>query len=167
MLNITQSRELQAALLALRQAQSDIRKDINADVRSQVNPVWQAALGERAHTRLEQNLIRGARVAVTTAGPIAQVNPRTLAGGLPLSDQWQAVEFGYSTKKQTITQTSRRGRKYQVTRMYGRNFKSRLSYRQGHVVFPAAGETATKVAAIWVRTIVDHFAKAFEVTRGN
>ena len=45
MLDVTQSRELQATIYALRQARRDIRLDINKTTRNRLKPLWIIASG--------------------------------------------------------------------------------------------------------------------------
>jgi hypothetical protein len=144
MLKVNDSPELQAALLSVRQAGSDIRSDINKDARSQLKPEWNAQLVQKADTLLERRaLIPGARVTfgrnnVTVVGAASR---RPLSGGLIPDLNFAGIEWG----SDRLRQFRRRSRK-------------------GYVVGPAAGEFGARAVAVWVHTIVAHFDRNWEVT---
>lgn len=157
MLDINGSRELQATVLALRNAQRDIRVDINKTARGRIRPLWVSAVSGRAGTRLEQRVIAaGTRATASDRGVTfyAATRSRPLRGGLVPSVDWPGVEFGARSKKsRSFTQRSRAGRRYQRTMTVGRQFKGRQPH--GMVAFDAASEVGTKLVALWVRTVVD------------
>lgn len=157
MLDIKGSRELQATVLALRQAQREIRVDINKTARSRIRPLWQSAVSGRAGTRLEQRVIAaGTRANASDRGVALYAATRGIAlrGGLAPSIEWPGVEFGSRSKtSKEFTQRSRRGRTYRRTMVVGRQFKGRQPH--GMVAFDAASEVGTKLVAMWVRTVVD------------
>lgn len=157
MLDINGSRELQATVLALRQAQREIRVDINKTARGRIRPLWQSAVSARARTRLQQRVIAaGTRANASDRGVtlFAATRSRPLKGGLVPSFEWAGAEFGMSPKpSQPFTQRSRRGRSYSRTMIVGRQFRGRTA--DGAVAFDAASEVGTKLVAMWVRTVVD------------
>lgn len=158
MLDVRGSRELQATILAVRNAQRDIRRDINKAARNRLNPVWRGELGARARTRLEQRVIlSGARVAASDRGVSLRAagSRRPLAGGLIPTYDWPAVELGASRKQATFTQRSRRGNRYQRTMRTGHGLPKRAQY--GRIAYDAASVTGTRLVAMWVRTVVDEF----------
>lgn len=164
MLDVRGSRELQATVLALRQAQSDIRQDINKTARTQLRPIWQGELGARARTSMERKVILpGARVTASERGVTlyAATSRRPLAGGMVPSEDWPGVEFGAHTKRVQVRQRSRRGRVYTRPLWINRQFKGRQ--KNGMIAFNAASETGTKLVALWVHTVVDMLGKVPEV----
>lgn len=141
MLDVRGSRELQATILALRQAQRGIRLDINKDARGRIRPLWQSELNARATAS-----DRGVTVHAATSR-------RPLSGGLVPSLQWAGAEFGARTKRVEVAQRSRAGRSYRRPLTINRQFPGRQ--QQGMVAFDAASEVGTKLVAIWVHTVVD------------
>jgi len=143
MLDAAQSPELQAALLSVRQAERDIRLDINATARKELKPIWQESLKGHAETRLElRALVPGARIAVGARNITAHAatSRRPLRGGLIPAVNYAPIEWGSNRHNQ---------------------FRSRT--KNGRVVMPAAAMVITKAVAIWVVTIVDKFRSFAEV----
>lgn len=158
MIDVTGSRELQATILALRQADRDIARNINKTARARMRPVWQGALNARASTALERRVITsGARVAVGERGVTfyAATSSRPLSGGLVPSQQWAGAEFGAKDRRVKVTQRSRAGKKYTRSTIIQRQFRARQ--RDGMVAFDAASAAGTQLVAMWVRDTVDHF----------
>jgi hypothetical protein len=168
MLDVTQSRELQATIYALRQARRDIRLDINKTARNRLKPLWIAELGARARTRVERRVIlTGARVTASDRGLkfVAASSTRPLRGGLVPSWQWAGYEFGARTQRIQVRQRSRRGRAYVRNLTINRQFRGRQ--QDGMIAFDAASKAGTRLVATWVETTVDAFRRvpAVEVTR--
>jgi hypothetical protein len=167
MLDVRGSRELQATILALRQAERGIRLDINKAARSKIRPVWQGELSARARTSLERRVILpGARATASDRGVtvFAATKNRPLSGGLIPSRYWAAVEFGANTRRMTVRQRSRSGASYRRPLTVNRAFKPQQAH--GMIAMAAASDTGTRLVALWVRTVVDEFAAidAVEVT---
>lgn len=156
MLDVRGSRELQATVLALKQADRGIRLDINKTARSRIRPLWRAELSARARTRLEQRVIlAGARATASDRGVrlIAASSSRPLRGGLVPSDDWPAVEFGANVDRIRVRQRSRAGRPYVRPLTINRQFYAREAH--GMIAFDAASEAGTQLVALWVHTVVD------------
>jgi len=159
MLDVRGSRELQATILALRQARRDIRLDINKTARSRIRPIWRSELNARARRPLETRVIlAGARATASDRGVTlyAASSGRPLRGGLVPSYQWPAVEFGANVRRVRVRQRSRSGRRYERPLTVNRQFQRRLEH--GMIAFDAASETGTRLVALWVRTVVDELA---------
>lgn len=158
MLDVRDSRELQATILALKQAQRDIRLDINKTTRNKLRPLWEGEVRSRAHGRMAQRVELPARATFTDRGVklTAATSGRPLRGGLAPSFQWQGVEFGMSPRRRTFTQHSRRGKPYQRTAWVGRQFRSRSQF--GDIAFDAASQTGHVLVAMWVHTVIDELA---------
>ncbi|KZE91179.1 hypothetical protein [Microbacterium sp. TNHR37B] len=158
MLDVRQSRELQATVLALRQADRGIRLSINRSSRTRLRPIWQQELARRARTRMEQRVIAaGARATASDRGVsvMAATSRRPLAGGLVPADEWAGVEFGARTQVVRVRQRSRRGRTYTRPLTINRQFRSRRPH--GMIAFDAASEVGTRIVALWVKGVVDEF----------
>lgn len=165
MLDVRQSRELQAAILAMKAADRDLRLDIYKASRSELSSLWVPALQRRAATRMQEAvLVKGARIRVSTDGfsLLAATSRRALKGGLVPADEWAGSEFGARTRRAQIATHSRSGTPYTVEKMINRQFMARV--REGRVAFDAASELGTIAVRVWVRTIVDRYVAASEGT---
>lgn len=168
MLDVRRSPELQAALLGMRQAQREVKNNINREARKRIKPLWTGALDQQASTRGERAaLVKGGRVTVTDQGVrmLAATSNRKLKGGLIPSQNWHGFEFGMTPQRRTYEVRSPLGNSYQVTKMMGRQFRRR--YPKGRVGYSAAGAVGIKLVGIWVRTIVDGFSIFAEIKAGR
>lgn len=158
MIDVGSSRELQATILALRQAESAVARNINKDARTQIRPVWQGELNARTRSAVEARVIsQGARVAVGQRGVTfyAATSSRPLSNGLVPSTEWAGFEFGATTRTKTVSQRSRKGKRYNRETTVNRQFRARQ--RQGVIAMDAASVAGTRLVAMWVRTTVDQF----------
>jgi hypothetical protein len=156
MLDVRKSRELQATILALRQAQRDIRLGINKTARGRIAPLWKAELNARARTTLQREVIvAGSRATASDRGVTlyAATSRRPLTGGLVPSFEWAGAEFGARTRRIEVTQRSRKGTRYTRPLTINRQFPGRQ--QDGMVAFDAASDTGTQLVALWVREVVD------------
>lgn len=168
MLDVQRSPELQAAILGMKQADRQVRLDINKEARRTIGPQWIQALQSRSQSRIDDViLVKGARVAVGARQVTlkAATSKKPLSGGLIPSVNWPAAEFGMRTRRATIETKSPKGNKYQVTKSIGRQFPSRR--KEGRVAFDASSAVGTKLVALWVRTIVDGFRSFADVGEGR
>ncbi|OJU42018.1 MAG: hypothetical protein BGN97_04490 [Microbacterium sp. 69-10] len=160
MLDVRNSRELQATILALRGAQRQIRTGINKEARSRIRPLWQQALNARARDEMTRRIIvAGARATASDRGVTvhAATRRRPLSGGLVPAFEWAGAEFGARTKRIEVTQRSRAGRSYKRPLTINRQFHGRQ--QDGMVAFDAASEVGTKIVALWVHTVVDELTQ--------
>jgi len=158
-LDVRESRELQATILALRQADRGIRLGINKVSRSRIRPLWQQELNGRARDEMTRRIIvQGARANATDRGVTlhAATSRRPLSGGLVPAFEWAGAEFGARTKQVEVVQRSRKGRAYRRPLVINRQFKGRQQY--GMVAFDAASDVGTKLVALWVASVVDELA---------
>jgi hypothetical protein len=164
MLDVRRSRELQAALLGLKQAEREVRLDINKDARRNLGPVWSEALHGFVETRLDERVIvKGARVAAGTrqVSLKAATSNKPLKGGLVPSRQWPGVEFGAHRRLAEISAKSRKGNTYSYKRVVNRQLPGRV--RNGRIAYAAASVVGTKLVAIWLETIVSNFREFAKV----
>lgn len=158
MLSVGGSRELQAVILALKQMDREVRKQINAANRREMVPEWREGLATQANTLLEQRVILGgSRVEL---GPEkvtlkAAQSTRKLSGGGSPQQLSAAVEFGAQNRPGSV---SRKSTTY--TRKLNTGFKGRR--RQGYVAWPTATKLAPRFAAMWVQTCVRTMYEAVE-----
>lgn len=159
MLDVRNSRELQATILALRGAQRQIRLGINKEARSRIRPLWREALNARAHDTMTRRIIvdRARATASAQSVTVYAAQGFELSGGLSPVSQWAGAEFGARTRRVEVKQRSRGGRTYTRTMPINRQFKGRQ--QDGMVAFDAASEVGTKLVAMWVQTVVDELGK--------
>lgn len=142
---------LQTLAFAMRGVPTELQKQIQAHTRKAALPIWQEETRARAVTRLEQRaLVSSVRVGVTNrnvflrAGSIGK-----LGSGTPVKVVSFAAEFGMNRAARIKTK-SRKGTQY--TRQAGTAFRPRN--RKGYVVFPAASESISRFASLWVQTSI-------------
>jgi len=162
-IDVNSVREVKAAVLAQRRANTEVRKDVNATVRREIGGRWQTELNSRASTPLEQRVIlAGARARGGTDRftLTAATSRRALRNGLVPATQWAGAEFGARTRLVTVDTRSPKGTRYQARKRVNRQFRSRQ--RDGQIAFDAASQIGTWAVAQWVRFIVDAYKRAAE-----
>lgn len=163
MLDVQQSRELQAVLLALRGMQKNLRRAIFKATRSAIVPEWQQELRANATTHLEERVLAAGARADVTADRVtlkAAQSTRKLSGGASPKSIGHAIEFGAKWRRAEVEATSRRGTSYRYTRTLNKQLKPRRS--KGYLAWPAAARLAPRFAALWVQTTVRLTYNAFE-----
>lgn len=151
-LDVRESREIQATILALRSAERQTRLGINKDARGSMNPLWRAEVSARAKTTLQRRVIAsGARATASDRGVtfLAATAGRPLSGGLIPSAHWWAAEQGMNNKQ---VQAQRGSTVYPL--WVGRQWQARTPY--GVVGMAAASAVGTKLVALWVTTVVGY-----------
>lgn len=155
-IDVRASRELQAALLAIRSVGREIRAQIRRHTKTMAAPEWQEGLAQRAVSKLDDKvLVRTARVQVRDTNVVL----RSGAVG-KLKTLTKPVEFGADRNQVKTYQTSRNGTRYPVTRHTARQ----LAWRRpkGRVVYPTAENLIPRFASLWVQTIIRTFHEALE-----
>ena len=133
---------------AMRGLDTEVKKQIGAATKKAALPIWQETTRGQVTTRLQSRLADSARVGVTTqnvflrAGTTGVSRIKTRRGVLA-----KAIEFGASPDS-TVQTRSRRGTPYK--RRMGRGFG--LPRRRGYVAHPAAAESISRFASLWVQT---------------
>ncbi|MCC2034118.1 hypothetical protein [Microbacterium allomyrinae] len=156
MIDVTQSREIQATIYALRLARRDIRLNINKRARAQIKPLWQREVASRARSRRAQRVIAGGVGASLTDRGVrlrAATSSRPLRGGLVPAEQYAGDEFGARTQRIQVRQRSRKGRVYTRPLTINRQFPGRTHH--GMVAFDAASVTGRRLVALWVAQVVE------------
>ncbi len=157
-------RELRAAVLAMRTADKDIRRDVNTRTRTEFNSVWRDEIAGRS--RLPQD-----RIVLAQGARIAGGNPPTFVagsgkrvkghgGGLVPTRDWPGWEYGAGPKVVTYTRRPRRGRTHQVTRNVTAGRPRRTP--GGRVLGPAARAVLPRVASYWVQSVIRAWLDAAE-----
>ena len=155
-IDVRESRELQAALLALASVPREIRANVRRYTRAMAEPEWQAGLERRAMSTLDRKvLVQTARVQARDTN----VDLRVGAVG-KLKQLTKPVEFG-ANRDALVTYQSRRGKStFKVTR----HTRRQLPWHRagGRVVYPTAADLIPRFASRWVQTIVRTFHEALE-----
>lgn len=153
------SRELQALILSIRQANKEVQAQIRKHTKPMAQREWQKGLAQEAMTRFEHRvLVDTARVAVSNqnvklkAGGLA----KKLSGGGRARELYGPAEFGAGLS--TVSTHSRKGKEYK--RKSGDQF--RAPKKSGYVVFPTAARIIPRLAALWTQTAVRTFHEALE-----
>lgn len=159
-LDVTNSRELQAVLLAVRQAPAELQKQIRQHTKAISDPEWRKAVTEQADTRLQHRILAettrttpsNQNIRLASAG-----SAKRLSGGLSPSKNGKVVEFGANPAR-TVEQRSRSGKRYK--RRMGNAFGPLT--RKGNAVYPAAARMIPRIASLWVQTVVRTLHDALE-----
>lgn len=155
------SREIRAVLLALKQAEPEIRKEINKKSKDVLTDIWRQEIAEQAsivggktQAARFKVLVKTAKVTVGNKGVTltAATTGRPLAGGLNPKTQWPGLEFGATKDVRSVEFTSKLGNRYKQTR----NVTAQLDPRRkkGYVFFPAARHAVPRILSLWVQTSV-------------
>lgn len=163
MLNVDGTRHTQAAVLAFKAADRDLRRRINTATRASLNPVWRRAVAANARTATDRAVIvKGARIAAGNPPvAIAASSTRPLRGGLIPAAQWPAVELGAArNQRTTYTRRSPKGRTHTVTRRTRRQLPARDP--SGRVALAAFAELGPELVTLWLRVIVRSYYDAAE-----
>lgn len=154
---------LRTLLAGLQVVDRETRKNIRRFTKADATPIWKGEVSPRATTRLEQRVLSAtAKVSVSDQNVTLQSarTGRALSGGARPSEVAAGVEFGALDKRNTYMTTSRKGRRYAVTRHTSRQFGSRNT--NGKVVYPASRASIPRLASLWVQTAMRTLGDAFD-----
>ncbi len=141
---------LSVLMHAMRGLDPAVRRQIAAQTKGAVEPIWTEETRGRALSRLQSRLADSARVGVTQQNVFLRAGAvGRLSSGTAVSAIAEATEFGVGANK-LIDTRSRKGTPYQ--RRVGGAFGP--SRRGGNVAYPAAKESFSRIAALWVQTAV-------------
>jgi hypothetical protein len=161
MIDVRESRELQAAIFAMKMANRELRREIYKRARAKLGGEWAPGLASRATTPFENRvLVKGARTKVSTEGftMVAATSRRLLSGGLLPSTQYAGAEWGAKVRREEIQTHTPKGRPYKVTKFINRQFRPRQL--NGVIVMETASDLGTRLVRLWVETIVETYAAA-------
>jgi len=149
--------ELRAVVLAMRNLQAPVRRDINKASRVDLNPIWKSEIASRARGPMDAKVLgTGARVKAGNPPTVIAASSRRAIGRsrrLKPTQSWYAWEFGANTGKvTTYRRRSKNGGTHQVTRHTARQLPARV--KSGRVIYPAFAATAPRMAARWVSGVV-------------
>lgn len=161
MFDVTQSRELQATVLAFKTAPRRVRTFMRTAARKRLNALWvpglrgrigavSLAAGTSATRFLRQMIVRGARAKVESDSfTMTAANGRALKGGLSPAFEWPAAEFGFNARRNADG------------RALGGNLPPRNE--DGWVAWPTAREAGPKIVAGWVEGAVAGIVQGAEL----
>lgn len=169
MISILDSRELQATLLAMKRAPSEVRSAMTAAARSDVTPKWRQELETRTRPGFERTVMMrgaGANVSTNGIGVRAATSRRALRGGFIPAEHWPGVEFGARTFRARYNRRNPGGgRTHQVTRTLNRQFRGRVKF--GRIAFDAASVVGTAYVAATVTAIVATLRRLTDAEAGD
>lgn len=169
MLDVGDHRALQAAVLAMKAADRDIKNAINRATREEMNPVWRSLVEEHlmgAGIMAGRVLGSGVRIAPGNP-PVAKAAQGKRGQGkgrrvIP-AEAYAAYEFGAVDRNQ-YSRYERKNRKgggyHTVERRTMRHLTRR--FPKGRVIYPAFAEIAPRMVSLWVQTIVRTYSEAAE-----
>lgn len=162
-ISVFASDELAGAILLLKNMERDLAKQIRRSIKSVGQSEWQEAVRGHTTTALEVRVLADtARIAVSDQNVTLRSATigRSLRGGAKPSEIVAQTEFGSGGNWSTFTSTSTRGKKFNVRRFGGTQFK--LPNKRGYAVYPAAAGFIPRMAALFVQTTVRTFYERFE-----
>ena len=145
---------LRDLMIASRSVPTEVRRQVNAQVKATVAPIWQSELRERAATRLQQRaLVNSGQVGVTSRNVFLRSGSAgRLSSGTPVKDVSIAAERGAApSKQQAVRAFSRRGR---PVKAHTRKLGSRMPppRRRGYVFQPAVSDSIPRITSLVVQT---------------
>jgi hypothetical protein len=152
-------RAMRAAVLAMTRADSEVRRDVAARMRSTMGPVWKTELAQRltGWSMEAQMIMPGARIGSGNPAQIVAASSRRKVGnGLIPDRHWAGYEYGAS--RDDTSEVTRGGTSYQ------RHTKRHLPARRanGRVIGPTVRAVLPRIAAFWTQSVVKAFLTAAE-----
>jgi hypothetical protein len=153
--DVTGIEEARVAVAALRNVDADLRKEVNKQTRSVLNPIWRDEINSRtSHPMDSRVLAKNARVtAGTRPALVAAKSSRALSGGLVPSQSWQAYEFGGNRHKvKEYTGRSPKGKSYRMKRKTQRQLPQKT--KGGRVLIPSTQASIGRIGSLWSQTSI-------------
>lgn len=162
-ISVKNSKELLAAVLAIKAVDSTTRKQIRDHTASEISPEWSTSLASASKTDLDRAVLADtARVRVSDQNVALQSATvgKKLRGGLNPKIDYPAIEFGADRNK--VTAYKRRTRHGETTVTRHTRHQLPPITRKGRVVYPTASQFIPRYASLWVQTVVKTIYDAFE-----
>lgn len=160
-LSVHGSEQLQAAVLAVRAADKDLRRDLNARARAVMGPEWVKGLESRLVHPAQRVVTAGARVAAGNPPQLVAGNSKRKIGrGLIPVQHWAGFEYGAARYRSYYGRVSPRGRKHWLKRDTRAHLPARTKH--GHIIGPAVRNIIPRLAALWVQTVIRTYLDAIE-----
>lgn len=164
-LDVLNSPELQAIILAVRASKKEIAKAIRQQTKKVVAPEWQRAVAERSESLLESRVLVATATALVSNQNVklrSASKGRKLSGGLDPKTQYHVAEYGGDREDvRPVEGKSRKGKTYKIPK---RHTKRQLRPRKkaGYVFGPSVADMVPRIASLWTQTVVRVFAEALE-----
>lgn len=164
-------RELRAAVLAMKAASRDLKRDINRRTRETMNPVWKSLVAANvAGMKSPGSRMLGTGVRIKAGNPpqaLAAQSRRPIGRTKRLTpaEHYYLWEFGVPSRGRysTYDRRSRGGGTHKVKRRTMTGLPARDS--SGRAVYPAFAEIGPRMVSLWVQTIVRTYYEAAEGKR--
>lgn len=158
-------RELRAAVLALRQLPTDVRRIVGQDMRTTMAPEWRGALAQAQRIPQDAVLFAGARIGAGNPAELVTASGRRRVGrGLVPLEHWPGFEYGASDHTPRAYTRNRAGyTQHTVRRDVLAGHPPR--YRTGRVIGPTVRAILPRVAAYWTQSIIRAALEAAEKGR--
>ena len=166
MISVQDSRELQAAVLAMKAADRGLRTEINRATVATIGPVWKQVVQANATRPMDARVLAvGVRVKAGNPPVAMAANSKRAVGRskrLVPADRFRGYEFGVGNPNafSRYTRRSRNGGTHQVERRTMRHLP-RFT-KTGRVVYPAFADIGPRVVSLWVQLIVEKYNNAAE-----
>lgn len=158
MLSVRGSRELQAAVLAVKLADRDLRRTIYQGMRETMGPVWRDEVNRRADAVPGSDSLLTAGVLLKAGNPpvLLAANSRRKRGRRIPAEDWPWQEYG--ANRETRSTYDRKG--HRVTRRVKRHLRPRRS--RGYVLAGAAAATIPRLLSLSIQTVVRTYMDALD-----
>lgn len=164
MLKVGDDARLDAVILGLKLVERDVRNKISRSTRAELKPIWQQEMAQQlAGTDRFTAIVLGKGLVSGGNPPImrAATSRRARSGGLIPDRDYYLAEFGGRTTLYSRYQRTRRGgAPHNVRRRTMLGLPQTTP--QGRVAYPAAAETAPRMASLWVQIFVRSVYDAIE-----
>lgn len=159
--------EIRAAILAMRRIPTDLRRDLNKNIRTTFNPIWQEEVGSRTSGGLDQAFLKGTRIKSGNPPAFVAASSKrkiTKSGGgvIPLQ-HWPGLEYGSRGRVSTYTRTSPRGISHNVERTTTNHLRGRS--KQGRVLGPSMTTLLPRLSSFFAQSVIRTFLDALDEGR--
>lgn len=160
--------EMRTAILAMRRIPTDLRRDLNKNMRETFNPEWKKEISTHLTDRTDQLFLKGARLK--SGNPpafVAAASKRPLSkksgGGLVPVERWAGHEYGSGPVIAEYTRRSPKGTSHTVRR----NTTGHLGPRRknGRVLGPSITTLLPRVSSFFAQSVIRTLLDALEEGR--
>ena len=154
---------LRAAVLAMRVADKNIKRDINTRVRDTFNPVWKqlVAQNQGGFSIADSMALKGARIRGGNPPALIGGNSsRTFGRALVPTRDWHLVEYGMRPHPVKYSRRSKNGGTHQVTRTVGTGWPART--KNGRIFGPATTAILPRITSFFIQSVKRAYIDAGE-----
>jgi hypothetical protein len=171
-IDVHSSRQLQAVVLAVRGASTEVSRQYRQALKAMTDAAWTEEIRGRVTSRLQSRVLldtartrvsnQNVQLSVGTVGRALSKRTGGRGAATP-AELVRAAEFGGSQRYSDYDRRSRRGRAHDVRRRTLTGWGEHN--RKGNAVYPALGAIVPRVASLMVQTCVRTLHDAFEGKR--